>query len=170
MRKISCSFYAASGIASVLTLSSALAAPDVTAQAVQKRPVFRFDTLRDPLTVSSVVQERDGGSLCVSLVDATGRKDVAFFSSRRGSPTAGRLYVDEWLVPLRDPVEKRVIGAIHRSVDSQFTPDEQSAIEKDDRKAAAGYGQRGFWASRLLQAVTRLRNLSDRSIRPITSP
>lgn len=83
--------------------------------------VFRLDSLREPLSVVAVVMERDGGSLVVSLQDADGKKDGCEFNYKmnqdHGPNSAyGRLYADEWLVPLGSPIQDKVARAVRRYV------------------------------------------------------
>lgn len=148
------------GLALGLPSLTCLGAPLAAVKAPQARHAFRLDHLRDPLTVTGVVQKRDGGSLVVLLGDAKGRKEGALFNGQVRSRTAGRLYVEDWLVPLGDPVANRVVRAIHRYADKQFTPAQQAAMEADTKYAGTKFGERGFDTARLLQAAERLTELS----------
>jgi len=83
--------------------------------------VFRLNSLREPLSVVSVVMERDGGSLVVGLRDSNGKQDGCEFNckmNRDHGPNSafGRLYADGWLVPLGSLIQDKVARAVRRYV------------------------------------------------------
>ena len=111
---------------SAMLATAGLAALAASAQ-VSARPdpalhhVFRLNGLREPLSVVTVVMERDGGTLVVGLRDADGKTDGCEFnykmSGDHGPNSAyGRLYADGWLVPLGSPIEEKVARAVRRFV------------------------------------------------------
>jgi len=117
--------------------------------------------LSDPLSVIHVGELRDGGTLTLALAGPHGLGNGVLFNYKRGSSTQGRLYADGHLVPLGSAAQARVLAAIQRYLDAQFTPTQQAALESGTLTAAAhAYGERGYYAYRLLHAVDRLRKLS----------
>ncbi len=133
------------------TTAALAAAPDVS-------------RLRNPLTVVHVGELRDDGTLTLALADLHGLGDGVLFNYKRGSLAQGRLYADGHLVPLGSAVQARVLAAIQRDLDAQFTPAQQSDLAAGTLTAAAhAYGERGYYACRLLRAVSRLKQLSAAS-------
>lgn len=120
-----------------------------------------LNRLNSPLTVVHVGELRDGGTVTVALADPHGLGDGVLFNYKHGSATQGRLYADGHLVPLGSAAQARVLAAIQRYLDAQFTPAQQAALTAGTLTAAAhAYGERGYYAWRLLRAVSRLKQLS----------
>lgn len=120
--------------------------------------------LHNPLTVVHVGELRDGGTLTLALADPRGLGDGVLFNYKRGSKTPGRLYADGHLVPLGGAAQTQVVAAIQRYLDAQFTPARQTDLAAGTLTAAAHtYGERGYYACRLLRAVARLKRLSAAS-------
>jgi len=117
--------------------------------------------LRDPLTVVHVAELRDGGTLTLALADPHGLGDGVLFNYKRGSATQSRLYADGHVVALGSAAQARVLEAIQRYLDAQFTPAQQAGLAAGTLTAAAhADGERGYYACRLLHAIDRLEQLS----------
>lgn len=140
-------------------LSAVLGVLAYLAAAVAAAP--DLNRLNSPLSVVHVGELRDGGTLTVALADPHGLGDGVLFNYKHGSATQGRLYADGHLVPLGSAAQARVLAAIQRYLDAQFTPAQQAALTAGTLTAAAhAYGERGYYAWRLLRAVSRLKQLS----------
>ena len=114
--------------------------------------------LRSPLSVVHVGELRDGGTLTLALADPHGSGDGVLFNYKHGSATQGRLYADGHLMPLGSAAQARVLAAIQHYLDAQFTPTQQADLAAGTLTAAAhAYGERGYYACRLLRAVSRLK-------------
>ncbi len=120
-----------------------------------------LNSLRGPLSVIHVGELRDGGTLTLALADPQGLGDGVLFDYKHGSKTQGRLYADGHLVPLGSPAQVRVLAAIGRYLDAQFTPAQQINLASGTLTAAAhAYGDRGYYACRLLYAARRLQQIA----------
>jgi len=118
--------------------------------------------LSDPLSVIYIGELHDGGTLTLALADPHGLGDGVLFNYKRGSSTQGRLYADGQLVPPGSAAQARVLAAIQRDLNAHFTPVQQTALESGTLTAAAhAYGERGYYAYRLLHATDRLETLSN---------
>ena len=123
-----------------------------------------LNRLSGPLSVIHVGELRDGGTLTLALADPQGLGDGVLFNDKRGSKTRGRLYADGHLVPLGSPAQARVLAAIQRYLDAQFTPARLANLASGTLTAAAhAYGERGYYACRLLRAAERLKRFSAAS-------
>ena len=105
----------------IATTLMVLFSASLPARPVPTQHHFRLDSLREPLSVVSAVQERDGGTLEVSLRDANGKQDRCEFNYKmnkdHGPNSAfGRLYTDDWLVPLGSPEQEKIARAVCRYV------------------------------------------------------
>ena len=106
----------AAGLAALAAFARVSAQPDPALH-----HVFRLNGLCEPLSVVSVVMERDGGTLVVGLRGADGKEDGCEFNYKmnedHGPKSAyGRLYADEWLVPLGSPIQDKVARAVRHYV------------------------------------------------------
>jgi len=123
-----------------------------------------LDRLHGPLSVVHVGELRDGGTLTLALADPRGLGDGALFNYKCGSSTQDRLYADGHLVPLGSTAQARVLVAIQHYLDAQFTPARLADLAAGTLTAAAhAYGERGYYAYRLLRAINRLKQLSAAS-------
>ena len=119
-----------------------------------------LNRLSGPLSVIHVGELRDGGTLTLAVADPQGLGDGVLFNGKRGSKTQGRLYADGHLVPLGSAAQQQVLLAIQRYLDAQFTPAQQKSLASETLTAAThAYGERGYYACRLLRAVRRLKKL-----------
>ena len=115
--------------------------------------------LQGPLSVVHIGELRDGG-LIVGLADERGLEDGVLFNYKRATATQGRLYADGRLVPLGSALQNRVLAAVRRYLDEQFTSSQQAIIVQGTlHSAAKAYGERGFYAWRLLHAIHRLESV-----------
>ncbi len=120
--------------------------------------------LHGPLSVVHVSELRDGGTLTLALADPHGLGDGVLLNYKHGSATQGRLYADGHLVPLGGAGQARVFAAIQRYLDFQFTPAQQVDLAAGTLTTAAhAYGEHGYYACRLLRAVSRLKQISTAS-------
>lgn len=123
-----------------------------------------LDRLQGPLSVIHVGELRDGGTLTLALADPHSLGDGVLFNYKHGSAAQGRLYADGHLVSIGNTTQARVLAAIQRYLDAQFTPAQQADLAAGTLTAAAhAYGERGYYACRLLRAVSRLKQLSAAS-------
>ena len=122
-----------------------------------------LNRLSGPLSVIHVGELRDGGTLTLGLADPHGLEDGVLFNYKRGSKTQGRLYADGHLVPLGSPEQAQVLAAIRQYLDAQFMPKQQTYLASGTLTAAAhAYGERGYYACRLLRAEERLQKFSSK--------
>ena len=108
---------ATAGLAALIASAQVSAGPDPALH-----HVFRLNGLCEPLSVASVVMERDGGTLEITLRGADGKQDGCEFNYKyntdHGPNSAfGRLYADGWLVPLNSPIQDKVAQAVRRYVE-----------------------------------------------------
>lgn len=121
----------------------------------------RLNSLSGPLTVIHVGELRDGGTLTLALADPHSLGDGVLFNYKHGSATQGRLYADGHPVPLGSAAQARVLAAIQRYLDAQFTPAQQADLAAETLTAAThAYGEHGYYACRLLRAISHLKQLS----------
>ena len=141
-------------------LSTLLGVPATSIAAAAAAP--SLNRLSGPLSVIHVGELRDGGTLTLAIADPHGLGDGVLFNYKHGFKTQGRLYADGHLVPLGSPAQAQVLAAIHRYLDAQFTPAQQADLAAGTLTAAAhAYGERGYYACRLLRAVSRLEKFSS---------
>lgn len=144
-----------------------------------KKPSLKQDStksllgLKSPISVADAKGFRDGGSIYVALVDATGRKESLSFDYQIRSQTQGRLYIGAAhrtmpgakLVPLGSNVEKQVISLLQRHLDRQYSRSGQKALftlgaSEGLSEVRKRHGEKGVQACYLLRGISGLKALS----------
>jgi hypothetical protein len=153
----------------LVLVTTASAKPVGTATSSDSFPprVFSLDKLSGLLRVTDVVESLDGGTLSVQLADSSGQKDRVRFNYHMLTPFQGRLFDETWgdssiaLIPLGSREEGKVFEAISQYLNQQFSSAQQARLAQNTLTVAhQEFGASGFYAYRLLHAMTYLRGLS----------